>query len=582
MKARSLTTKVGSYLPHGWGDLGRQLAVFALLDIAYELSRTLAAGDRATAIRNAHSIVGAERGLGLFHELAVQRFALHAPSLVMDIANWTYFNCQFTLTFGFVLWVYLRRNDHFARLRNLIAAVNLIGLVGYVLYPAAPPRMLTGLGFVDSLDQTGVNQHSGLIAALANPYAAMPSLHTAYAITVAATGLAVTRGRLRVLWLAYPALVVFSIIATANHFVLDACAGAGVAAAAFAIVSPRTRRAVAVAALAGLGAVAAARAARAGDSALAAIDGAAVELLVLAVVLNLASVAAKTSVWRRTIAATPGGAGVRHRDLVPGVFIGFLFNTALPARLGEVAKLAVVGRTTRRRGLQVGATALAGSLAAEQVVLVAALVVVAGASALATAAVPAWAAATLAALSTCVIAAWVLAARLERLAARIPGPLGPAAAETLRHARAAFAGPDRGLAALGLGAVSWAFQLAGIMLTLQAFSLPHSVAAACAVFVASTLVGAVPLVPGNVGVFSAAVVAALAPFGVHAEAAAAFGLALQGVEAVLSLAVGGLFLAYEGLSFADLRREVRPAAEPAPVTALGAAPRDPIPATLAA
>ncbi len=188
MSPRSLITAIGTRLPRGWGDLGRQLAIFALLDMAYELSRTLAVGDRSTAIRHAHSIVSTERSLGLFHELDLQQWALHAPSIVMSVANWTYFNCQFTLTFGFVLFVYLRRNEYYTRLRNLIATVNLIGLAGYILYPAAPPRMLTDLGFVDSLNQTGVNHHSGLIAMLSNPYAAMPSLHTAYAITVGSTG----------------------------------------------------------------------------------------------------------------------------------------------------------------------------------------------------------------------------------------------------------------------------------------------------------------------------------------------------------------------------------------------------------
>src|SRR4249919_1613692 len=226
MSPRSLITAIGTRLPRGWGDL-------------------------STAIRHAHSIVNTERSLGLFHELDLQQWALHAPSIVMSVANWTYFNCQFTLTFGFVLFVYLRRNEFYTRLRNLIATVNVVGLAGYILYPAAPPRMLTDLGFVDSLNQTGVNHHSGLIAMLANPYAAMPSLHTAYAIVVGATVFAMTRNRFRIAWFGYPALVVFSIVVTANHFFLDAIAGAGVATTAFLLVSsPRIRRAAAVAAIA--------------------------------------------------------------------------------------------------------------------------------------------------------------------------------------------------------------------------------------------------------------------------------------------------------------------------------------------
>ena len=137
MSPRSLITAIGQRLPRGWGDLGRQLAIFTLLDMAYELSRTFAVGDRSTALRHSRSIVSTERSLGLFHELDLQQWALHAPSIVMSVANWTYFNCQFTLTFGFVLFVYLRRNEFYTRLRNLIATVNVIGLAGYIFYPAA-------------------------------------------------------------------------------------------------------------------------------------------------------------------------------------------------------------------------------------------------------------------------------------------------------------------------------------------------------------------------------------------------------------------------------------------------------------
>jgi len=298
-----------------------------------------------------------------------------------------------------------------------------------------------------------------------------------------------------------------------------------------------------------------------------------VTLIVAAVVANLASVAAKIAVWRRTLAATPDGAQVRHRDLTPAVFIGFLVNTIVPARLGEVAKLAIVGRRTRERGAAVPATVLAGSLAAEQIVLAAALVLVALAGTAASSSAPVWVMATLGAMSAAVVVLAASAARLERLVTRLPGRVGPVAAEALSHARAAFSGRDRGLGALGLAIASWAFQIAGIVFALQAFGLPHSIQAASAVFVASTLVGIVPLVPGNVGVFSAAVAAALAPFGVGAAEAAAFGLALQGIEALLSVAAGGLFLAYEGLSLADLRREVRPTRpEPQPaVAAIGTA-----------
>ena len=83
-----------------------------------------------------------------------------------------------------LLWVYLRRNEHFVRLRNTLLLANVIGLVGFVLVPTAPPRMFPELGFVDSLAGFSINHDSAMVRADANPYAAMPSLHAADALII--------------------------------------------------------------------------------------------------------------------------------------------------------------------------------------------------------------------------------------------------------------------------------------------------------------------------------------------------------------------------------------------------------------
>ena len=226
----ALRHRLDSLLPRGPLDLVRQIAIVSLFDIAYELSRVVATGDRTAAFAHAHRVVDIERSLGIFRELSVQRFALHAPGIVLDIANWTYFNAQFTVTFAFLLWAYLRQTDRYTTIRNTVIAADAIGLIGYLAYPTAPPRMLPRLGFTDTLNQAAVNHHSGAIASLANPYAAMPSLHTAYALIFGVSGVVLARRWwVRGMWALYPGLVVFSIIATANHFVLDAMAGATVA-----------------------------------------------------------------------------------------------------------------------------------------------------------------------------------------------------------------------------------------------------------------------------------------------------------------------------------------------------------------
>jgi hypothetical protein len=213
------------FLPKGWPDFLKQLAIFAIFDVAYEGSRALAEGQETAAFRHGHDVVDAEKTLGIFRELNVQQWVLGAPHIVLDVANWTYFNCQFTISFAFLVWVYCRRNDSFYFIRNVVIAADFIGVIGYISYPTAPPRMLTEYGFVDTLNTTAVNHDT--VSALANPYAAMPSLHTAYALLIGVSGVLLARHALtKAVWALYPGLVVFSIISTANHFILDAVGGA--------------------------------------------------------------------------------------------------------------------------------------------------------------------------------------------------------------------------------------------------------------------------------------------------------------------------------------------------------------------
>jgi PAP2 superfamily len=235
--------RIGALLPDGWGGFLRQLAVFIPFDLAYELSRTLAQGGEKTALGHARDVVHAERLLGIYQEHAVQDWALDAPNFVMDVARFTYFQCQFTITFGFVIWVYVWRHEAYSLLRNCLFATFMLAVPGYILYPTAPPRLLKAEHFADPLASATLNQQGALVKLFGNPYAAMPSLHTATAILVGVTGVLVTRHLLtRAVWAFYPALVVFSIVATANHFFLDAAAGVGVLSIAVTLVILLHRR----------------------------------------------------------------------------------------------------------------------------------------------------------------------------------------------------------------------------------------------------------------------------------------------------------------------------------------------------
>ena len=157
------------------------------------------------------------------------------------MTSWTYWLSQFTVLGLSLLWVYLRRNDVFSRFRNVIMLANVIGLAGYVFLPTAPPRMFPDVGFVDTLANfASLNHGSGLIQLASNPYAAMPSLHSADSLIVGLIMASlVTRWWAKALWLAWAPWVWFSVMATGNHFWLDIAAGVLVAAVAALILERR-------------------------------------------------------------------------------------------------------------------------------------------------------------------------------------------------------------------------------------------------------------------------------------------------------------------------------------------------------
>jgi hypothetical protein len=223
-------------LPKGWPDFLLQLFLFAIVDLLYEVSRTLARADLAAAFVHARDVVSIEKTAGIFTELDVQHWALSKP-WVLDVANFTYFHAHFAVTTLFMFWLYLRRNHHYYFVRNIVFSAMALALVGYVLFPTAPPRMLTDLGFMDTLEKTAdVNFSSGPIAFLSNPFAAVPSVHTCFSLIIGISCFFLVRSTaVRLTWLLYPCLIVFSIVATGNHFWFDAILGAALAAVALGV-----------------------------------------------------------------------------------------------------------------------------------------------------------------------------------------------------------------------------------------------------------------------------------------------------------------------------------------------------------
>jgi membrane-associated phospholipid phosphatase len=220
-------------LPRGWTDFGFQVAIWLGFYFSYQAVRSLADRDPAKAFVNGFRVIGLEQRITPhLIEQTAQRVA-DSSGWLLTAAAWTYWNSEFTVIGLTLLWVYLRRNERFARFRNTILLANTIGLIGYAFVPTAPPWMFPSFGFVD-----GVNHSHGVIGAFANPYAAMPSLHAADALVVGVCLFGASRRWWsKALWACWPVWVWFCVIATANHFWLDVVAGIAVAALSLVIVS---------------------------------------------------------------------------------------------------------------------------------------------------------------------------------------------------------------------------------------------------------------------------------------------------------------------------------------------------------
>ena len=212
-----------------------QLSVVLTAVGVYEAARLALRPDWPLALDHARRIAGWERELGLAWEAPVQRALLHVP-LVLVAVNALYLGAHFLVTGLFFVWLYRRDRGGFTVFRDAFLAATALALLVAWRFPTAPPRV-AGLGVVDTLRHfSDIDIGSPGSSGLTDPVAAVPSLHAGWAIGVAA-GLVVYAGSrtLRVLAPLYPAVVVFAILATGNHFVLDALAGALAMAVGFGL-----------------------------------------------------------------------------------------------------------------------------------------------------------------------------------------------------------------------------------------------------------------------------------------------------------------------------------------------------------
>ena len=223
--------------PSWWVGGIFEITLFLVVYTAYSLTQDALPDRKLLAFNNAYNVIDLEKGLNIFRELSIQSWFLRSDFLI-QLVNALYTLLFFPVLISFGIWAYKCHRQQYLIARNSLFISAVIAFPCFVFYPMAPPRLLSDLGFVDTLATYMKFDISSMPAHLVNQYAAMPSLHMCWTLLV---GIAIVRiaktWRLKMVGILLPVLMFITIVATGNHFILDAVVGAAIAGSSHALAS---------------------------------------------------------------------------------------------------------------------------------------------------------------------------------------------------------------------------------------------------------------------------------------------------------------------------------------------------------
>jgi hypothetical protein len=215
----------------------QEIAIIAVGYWVYTLGRNAIPEQESIAFRHGRSIQHLQDVLRLNWELSINHFVARNEWLA-QVMDYYYATLHFAVTIAVMVWLFARRPHVYRGARTVLVGTTMLGLLGFYLYPTAPPRLLPQYGYIDTLVEfhTWGSFADPSIAEHSNQFAAMPSLHIAWALW---SGIAILicarRLWVRLLGVIYPFGTLAVIVGTANHFILDAVGGAVILALGFAL-----------------------------------------------------------------------------------------------------------------------------------------------------------------------------------------------------------------------------------------------------------------------------------------------------------------------------------------------------------
>lgn len=215
----------------------REVLIVLPAVLLYFLVRGLVDSDSGVAFHNAQRIIDLEQALGIWIEEDVQDFILDSDWRT-TLVNWVYIWAHWPVIALVVFWLVLRHYDVYPKYRNAMLISGVIGMIIFATFPVAPPRLMPGYGFTDTVTEQSNSYRVLQPPALANPYAAMPSLHFGWNLLM---GIAVVRESssrvARFLGYLSPIAMFLAIVLSANHYILDAVAGGAIVLVSLAAAS---------------------------------------------------------------------------------------------------------------------------------------------------------------------------------------------------------------------------------------------------------------------------------------------------------------------------------------------------------
>jgi hypothetical protein len=204
--------------------------LFALWQVANSLTR----GHTTGGLKRGEQVWDAERWLHLPSETSVQHLILGHP-LWVRATNYYYDTAHLTVMFVFLIWLWLRHRDRYPEYRNTLALVTGMCLL-IQMVAVAPPRLIPGTGMIDTAAAYNQSVYT-VFSNIADQYAAMPSIHVAWAFLISVAVLRCTSSRWRYLGALYGPATTFAVVATANHYWLDGVVAVALLAVAFAVAA---------------------------------------------------------------------------------------------------------------------------------------------------------------------------------------------------------------------------------------------------------------------------------------------------------------------------------------------------------